>query len=214
MKRLFPLLIVAILAAVMAWYPAGGASEKAATTAGLSDLVGQQAHDFTLPNVHNYDRKLSDFRGKYVILEWVDFECPYVRKHYDSKNLQTMQTSFREKDVIWLSVCSISPGQEGYLTGDNLLARIREERSNASDFLVDSDGRVARLYGLRVTPTLFLIDPDGVIFYAGAVDDDSSSDPAHIGKAINHIRLALEAVLSTHKIPPEAPSEYGCDISR
>jgi len=186
----------------------------AAETGGqhMHAAVGQMAPDFTLVDAHGKTHSLSEYKGKFVVLEWVNFGCPFVRKHYDSNNMQTLQANYTGQDVVWLSICSSAPGKQGYFTGQELLDRIKSEKSNASAYLVDADGTVGRLYGAKTTPDMFIIDPAGMLVYAGAIDDKPSTDQADINGANNYVRLALDAARGGQPIVTASTTSYGCSV--
>ncbi|MBI5266179.1 MAG: redoxin domain-containing protein [candidate division Zixibacteria bacterium] len=175
-----------------------------------SALINERAPEINLPGVAGTNRSLADFKGKYVVLEWVDFTCPFVRKHYDSKNIQNLQADLRQQGVVWLSISSVRSGADGYLSGKTLRLALAKEKSEAADYLTDSTGAAQRLFGVTITPTVVLIDPDGVVRYFGAIDDQPTDNPANIAKATNHLRAAFEAEKSKLHPNPNGTLAYGC----
>ena len=179
---------------------------------GKEVTVGATAPAFTLTDAHGKAHSLADLKGKFVVLEWVNFGCPFVRKHYDSGNMQKLQKTYREKGVVWLSVCSSAPGKQGYFDRLELLERIKDERSNATAYLVDAEGSVGHLYGARTTPHMFLIGPDGKLLYAGGIDDTPSTDTDDIAKAVNYVAQGLDAAIAGKPIAVKTSKPYGCSV--
>ena len=173
-----------------------------------SPLINQKAPDFSLSGVAGTERSLADFDGKFVVLEWVDFTCPFVRKNYDSKNQQKLQAEFRDQGVAWLSVSSVRPGDNGYLSGKTLRVALAREKSEAADFLIDSAGSAQRAFGVTITPTVVLIGPDRVVRYFGAIDDQTSN--AKGAASTNYLKLAFEAEKSNHHPASSGTLAYGC----
>lgn len=184
------------------------AETKATTTA----RVGAAAPDFTLTDAHGQQHSLSDFQGKYVVLEWVNYGCPFVKKHYNSGNMQKLQAQAAEKDVVWLTICSSAPKKQGYFEGEYLLQEIKTHESKAAAYLIDADGTVGRLYEARTTPNMYVIDPKGVLIYAGAIDDKPTVDPADIPSSVNYVNAALDAAMAGKEVAVKATQPYGCGV--
>lgn len=174
--------------------------------------VGKAAPEFTLQDAEGKERKLAEFKGKHVVLEWVNFGCPFVKKHYGAGNMQKLQAEYTGKEVVWLSVCSSAPGKQGYFAGEDLKKQVAEHQSAATHYLVDPEGQVGRLYGAKTTPHMYVIDPNGVLVYAGGIDDIASADPDDIAKAKNYVRLALDAVLASQPVAASSSPPYGCSV--
>ena len=174
--------------------------------------VGEDAPDFSLNTAEGKEVKLSDYSGKYVVLEWVNFDCPFVKKHYRSNNMQGLQATYIKKDVVWLSICSSAPGKQGYFADEELALRIKEEKSVASSYLIDADGTVGRLYEAKTTPHIFIIDPEGVLVYAGAIDDVKSTKAEDIAGAVNYVQTTLDAALADKVIEISSTKSYGCSV--
>jgi peroxiredoxin len=174
--------------------------------------TGQEAPSFTLKDSNGREHSLSDFKGKYVVLEWVNFDCPFVHKHYGSGNMQKLQRMYTEKGVAWLSVCSSAPGKQGHFEGDALKERIASEQSVPTAYLIDADGRVGQLYGAKATPHMFVINPEGLLLYAGAIDDIASTNKTDITKATNYVREVLDAALVGKPIDLKTTRAYGCSV--
>ena len=175
-------------------------------------MVGQAAPDFKLADANGNPHSLSDFKGKYVVLEWVNFDCPFVRKHYDTENMQALQTAYVKNDVVWLSVCSSAPGKQGYFEGDELLDRIEREKLKASAYLVDADGTVGRLYGAKTTPNMYVVNPEGILIYAGAIDDKPSAKTADVPTAKNYVVAALTGAMTGSGVEIKSTQPYGCSV--
>ena len=184
------------------------------TTAHASPPVeaGQPAPGFTLRDAAGKEVTLADFRGKYVVLEWVNFECPFVRKHYGSGNMQNLQRTYTARGVVWLSICSSAPGTQGYLEAEDLTERIAEEKSVPTAYLVDSDGKVGKAYGAKTTPHMWVIDPKGVVLYAGGIDDKPSTDKDDIAGATNYVRQTLDAAMAGKEVTLKSARPYGCSV--
>lgn len=170
------------------------------------------APDFTLQGMDGASHSLSVGRGKYVVLEWFNYDCPFVRKHYGGGNMQALQKKYTAAGVIWFSICSSAPGKQGHYPADKLaeLAKQRDVASTA--VLLDPDGRVGRLYGAKTTPHIFIIDPDGKLIYQGAVDSVPSADPADIAGAVNYVRAALDAAMAGQPVEKKVTAPYGCSV--
>ncbi len=174
--------------------------------------VDQPAPDFTLTDSNGKPHSLSDFKGKWVVLEWVNFGCPFVRKHYDSGNMQSLQKSYTGKGIVWLSVCSSAPGKQGYFEGDELIDRIKYKQTSATAYLVDAEGTVGKTYEAKTTPHMYIVNPEGVLVYAGGIDNIASSNKDDIGKATNYVREALDAALAGKEIVVKGSKPYGCSV--
>jgi len=170
------------------------------------------ASNFTLPGIDGKNYTLADYRGKYVVLEWVNFSCPFVKKHYGSGHMQQMQKQFTGKDVVWLSICSSAPGKEGYYEAAAASAALKEREAAPTAYLLDPEGTVGKLYGARTTPHMFVIDPEGNIIYQGAIDDRRSADPADITGATNYVEQALNEAMGGNPVSVAATQPYGCAV--
>lgn len=170
-------------------------------------IVGQPAPDLTVKDTKGAEVKLADFKGKTVVLEWTNFGCPFVKKHYDGGNMQKLQETYAGKDVVWLTVASGKSGAAATLAGDAAKAG-----NKAAHILVDADGKLGKAFGAKVTPHLFIVNKDGKVVYDGAIDDKKSTDKADIATATPTLANALDAVLDG-KEPEKATTEpYGCGV--
>ncbi len=138
---------------------------------------GKAAPSFTLKNSNGSDVSLSQFQGKYVVLEWLNHDCPFVMKHYNSGNMQSLQKTYTGKGVTWLSVLSSAPGKEGYYEAADVNRLNTEKKGAATALLLDPAGTVGKLYGAQTTPHMYIIDPKGILVYQGAIDDIRSTNP-------------------------------------
>jgi len=173
---------------------------------------GKPAPEFTLPDTKGQSRSLSAFKGKFVVLEWVNYDCPFVRKHYDSGNMQRLQKDSKQKGVVWLSINSSAPGKQGNFPAEEVNRLIKEKGAEPTAYLIDTDGRVGQTYGAKATPTMILIDPKGVLVYAGAIDDKPTTDKQDIAGAKNYVRLALDEAMGSKPVSISSTKAYGCSV--
>lgn len=183
-----------------------------ALAAHAAPTVGQPAPDFTLRDTAGRQVRLSDLRGKYVVLEWTNPGCPYVRKHYDSGNLPATQRDATGQGVVWLAINSTEQASSDWLAPADLAAWLQQRQARPTAVLLDPEGSVGRSYGARVTPHLYIIDPQGRLAYAGGIDSIASSNPADIAKAVNYVRQGLGEALSGRPISAATTRAYGCSI--
>ena len=174
--------------------------------------AGELAPDFTLTDSTGAERSLTDFKGQVVVLEWFNPECPFVRKHYGSGNMQALQAAATARGVVWLTIVSSAPGRQGHLLPEEASAVIRNEESRQTALLLDPKGTVGRLYGAKTTPHLFLIDPEGRVRYAGAIDDRPSVNPDDIPGATNYVQRALDELLAGQPVSITTTKPYGCSV--
>jgi hypothetical protein len=147
-----------------------------------------------------------------VVLEWINYECPFVKKHYGSGNIPKLQTTYTGKDVVWISVNSAAEDQQGYLAGADLAARSEKEGNKASQVVLDTDGKVGKAYGAKTTPQLVVIDKEGKVAYNGAIDSKDTTDVADIETADSYISDALDAVLAGKTVEKAKTKPYGCGV--
>jgi peroxiredoxin len=174
--------------------------------------VDAHAPDFSLQNELGEAVSLSDFKGKYVVLEWTNHECPYVQKHYSSNNMQGLQQAYAAKEVIWLSIVSSAPGKQGYIDGQQAMQLTKERNAKPSHVLLDPEGTVGKLYAAKTTPHMYIIDPAGTLRYNGAIDSIKSANPADISKADNYLDMGLSSLLSGGAVANKVTPPYGCSI--
>lgn len=183
-----------------------------APDARASAAVGQAAPDFTLSDVEGQVRRLSDYRGKTVVLEWTNPTCPIVGKHYRSGNMPALQRSATADGVIWLSINSGHRGSAGDFDAARIHAWLNKYGAAPTAYLRDPDGRVGRLYGATATPDMYVITGDGTLVYAGAIDSIPSSDASDIGHATNYVRAALDSLKQGEPVAVATSHPYGCSI--
>lgn len=174
--------------------------------------VGQPAPDFALKDTAGKTVKLSDYRGKYVVLEWTNPGCPYVRKHYNSGNMASTQADATAKGAVWLSINSTEKDSGDYLEPAKLLAWQKERKLQPTASLMDEEGTAGRAYGARTTPHMYIVDPQGKLVYAGGIDSIPSSSQDDIAKAVNYVKQALGEVSSGKAITAATTRPYGCSI--
>jgi len=178
----------------------------------IAAKVGEEAPDFSLTDVNGETHSLTDYKGKIVVLEWVNHGCPYVKKHYNSGNMQSLQGDMAGKEVVWLSICSSASGSQGSLSNEEWNATIQSKGMKSTAVLIDEKGTVGRAYGARATPHMFVIDEHGKLAYNGAIDSIRSSSPADIAKAENYVASAVEALIKGDKVANASTKPYGCGI--
>jgi peroxiredoxin len=185
------------------------------TTGGISLAevqVGKQAPDFALTDTNGKTHHLSDYKGKYIVLEWYQPDCPFVRKHYNSGNMQALQKEYAAKGVVWLSIDSSAAGQEGYYPSAELNQIATKSGAVRTALLLDADGKVGHLYGAKTTPDMYIINPQGVLVYQGAIDDKPSTDLADVKTAKNYVKSALNAVIGGQTVATASTRPYGCSV--
>lgn len=174
--------------------------------------VGAPAPDFSVADQNGKVHKLSEFKGKNVVLEWYNKDCPFVRKHYDSKNMQKLQADLTAKGVVWLSVVSSAPGKQGHLSADEAKKQISVEGMKSTAVLLDETGAMGKAYEAKTTPHMYLVDASGVLRYNGAIDSNDSADSKTIAGAENYIMSAVNAVTANQKVAKETTKPYGCGV--
>lgn len=167
---------------------------------------------FDVPDATGKRVRLDDLRGRYVVLEWTNPECPFVRKHYDSRNMQALQRAYGDKDVVWLSINSTRQGHDEFKTGAQMIAWMGERGAAQQAILIDGSSAAGRAYGAKTTPEMVVIDPKGNVIYAGAIDDKRSTNPADVKTARNHVRAALDEALAGKAVSVASTAPYGCSV--
>jgi len=174
--------------------------------------VGKPAPAFTLKDCTGKDVSLSDFKGKVVVLEWVNHGCPFVKKHYGAGNMQALQKDAVAKGAVWLSVCSSAPGKQGHMAPNEANKKCGEVGSAATAYLIDETGETGKAYNAKTTPEMFVINPEGILVYMGAIDSDPSPDPAAIKGAKNYVAAALDETLAGKPVSNPSTKPYGCSV--
>lgn len=175
-------------------------------------VIGKPAPPIELRDSDGKTVRLDAFRGKFVVLEWVNSQCPFVRKHYGSENMQKLQQKYTEEGVVWLSICSSAPGKQGYVTGQAANEWVKEAGAAPTRFLLDPKGTVGKAYGAKTTPHMFVINPKGRLIYNGAIDDKPSTNQADVPTAKNYVVAALDAAMSGKEVESAATQPYGCSV--
>jgi alkyl hydroperoxide reductase subunit AhpC len=174
--------------------------------------IDATAPDFTLTGSRNQTVSLSDYKGKLVVLEWTNHECPFVRKHYESGNMQKLQRDYTAKDVIWLSIVSSAPGKQGHVTGDQAEELTKNRSAAPTAVLLDPTGKTGQSYGAKTTPHMYIIDKEGVLRYAGGIDSIKSTDQADIKTARNYVAQSLDELLAGKAVSEPSTAPYGCGV--
>jgi hypothetical protein len=174
--------------------------------------VGQPAPDFTLKDVNGKTVRLSDYRGRHVVLEWNNPGCPFVRKHYDSGNMQTLQKEAAAKNVVWLAINSTEASHGDYLPPAQLGRWMSQQKAAPTATLMDEDGAAGRAYAARVTPHMYIVDAQGRLVYAGAIDSIPSGRAEDIRTATNYVRQGLDEALAGKPVSQSTTRPYGCTI--
>src|SRR3979411_155085 len=177
-----------------------------------SPPVGSNAPDFSATDSKGQTRSLAQYKGKYVVLEWFNPECPFVKKHYGPGNMQKLQEEFTGKGVVWLSIDSSAPGLEGYLTAEKANAKMTEWKTKQTALVLDPDGKAGRPYGAQKTPHMFVINPEGKIVYEGAIDSQATPNPSDIASSTNYVKVALEESLAGKTVSNANTKPYGCSV--
>lgn len=180
--------------------------------AAASPTNGELAPDFTGLTMTGEEIRLSDYRGQPVVLEWTNHECPYVRKHYGSGNMQKTQRALTEDGAVWISIVSSAPGKQGHVTAAQA-QRLTAERGVYADLVIlDPEGEIGRLYAAKTTPHMFIIDDSGVLQYQGAIDDKPSANPRSLEGAKNHVLAAWTELQSGDTVSEPQTKPYGCSV--
>jgi len=187
-------------------------SPAVAPAVAVTAAVDSKAPDFSLTGIDGKTYKLSDYKDKYVVLEWNNFACPFVQKHYSSGNMQALQKKYTDKGVVWLTICSSAKDKQGYYEPDVLQGMIKENKLSATAYLCDLEGTVGKSYGAKTTPHMFIVNPAGVLIYAGAIDDKPSFNPKDVEGAGNYVAACLDASMSGKPVENKSTTSYGCSV--
>ena len=174
--------------------------------------VGEPAPDFQATDSNGQQHELFQYRGQFVVLEWHNNGCPYTRKHYESGNMQRLQKQWTSKGVVWFTVISSAPGQQGYVTAQQENDYVKQMNAAPTAALLDPQGDVGRLYSAKTTPQMFIINPAGVLIYDGAIDDKATTDQADIQGAKNYLSQALEEAIAGKQVSTPTTRPYGCSV--
>ena len=174
--------------------------------------IGDKAPDFTATDTNGQSHKLSEYAGKFVVLEWHNRGCPYTQKHYTSGNMERLQREWTAKGVIWLTVISSAPGKQGYVTAADENSYVKEMKAAPTAVLLDPTGAVGHLYDAKTTPQMIIINPQGLMIYDGAIDDKPTTDTADISGAKNYVQQALEEAMAGKAVSVASTRPYGCSV--
>lgn len=174
--------------------------------------IGKTAPAFTLTDTNGTSHSLADFKGKYVVLEWVNHGCPFVQKFYTPGKMQELQATYTGKDVFWLSICSSAPGKQGHMSATDWNAKIKSTGTQATAVLLDEDGTVGKAYDAKTTPHIYIINPAGSLIYAGAIDSIRSADSDDIATATNYVAQALDEAMAGKPVSVPTSTAYGCSV--
>ncbi len=174
--------------------------------------VGSAAPNFSLPDAKGTAHSLADYKGKYVVLEWFNPECPFVKKHYGGGNMQKLQEDYTSKGVVWLTIDSNAPGTEGNLTPEQAQKVANAWKTKQTALLLDPEGKAGRAYGSKNTPNMVIINPEGKIVYEGAIDSKATPNPADIPVSTNYVKAALDESLAGKPISKPTTRPYGCSV--
>ena len=177
-----------------------------------SPPVGRAAPNFSATDSHGKSVSLADYKGKYVVLEWFNPECPFVKKHYGSGNMQKLQKNFTSKGVAWLTIDSNAPDRQGSLKPDEANKTMADWKAHSTAFLIDADGKVGKEYGAKNTPHMFVINPEGKIIYEGAIDSKASPNPDDIPSSTNYVKVALDESMAGKPVKTPSSRPYGCSV--
>jgi peroxiredoxin len=176
-------------------------------------VPGKPAPDFNVTDADGKVHQLADYKGQWLVLEWFNKDCPFVKKHYGSGNMQKLQNTYTAQGVKWLTVISSAKGKQGYLAPAEAKTVAADHKLAASaPFLIDESGAMGKAYDAKTTPHMFIIDPQGVLVYAGAIDDNDSANPAVIADSTNYVAAALDEAMADKPVTTVTSRPYGCSV--
>jgi peroxiredoxin len=181
-------------------------------TAHAAPQIGKPAPEFAAVDSNGKPVKLSDYRGKVVVLEWTNDGCPYVQKHYSSGNMQKLQRDETAKGIVWLTIVSSAPGEQGYVEGAEANALTKSRDAAPTAVLLDPEGKAGHLYDARTTPHMFIVNADGTLVYMGGIDNKATTNVADIKTAKNYVRAALDEVMAGKPVGDAVTRPYGCSV--
>jgi peroxiredoxin len=205
-------LLAAVLTAAVVIIGCGPAVNMDAVAAAAVAKVGQPAPAFQLVDTSGKTRSLAEFAGKTVVLEWNNPDCPFVKKHYGAGNMQKQQRAATDTGVVWLTINSSAPGKQGHMDADEAEETRKEKQAAQTAYLLDPNGTVGRAYGAMTTPHMYIVDPAGVLRYAGAIDSHQSADPDDIAAATQYVPQALAELKAGKPVSVSLTRPYGCDV--
>ena len=197
-------LLVSLISASLSFLAVSAASAAAA--------VGQPAPAFALTDTNGKVVNLADYKGKTVVLEWHNPECPFVKKHYDSANMQGLQSKYTKDGVVWLAVSSTEPGHQDYKKPDVMNGILKTSKASPTAYLMDDSGATGKSYGAKTTPHMYIISAQGTLVYAGGIDDKRSSSVADVKTAKNFVAAALDEIKAGKPVSVATSTPYGCSV--
>ena len=183
-----------------------------ALVAATAAEIGEAAPDFNTKDLNGKTVSLSDLKGKVVVFEWVNFGCPFVKKHYGSGNMQKLQADYTAKGVVWVTVDSAAKGKEADQEVSKMAKIAKENGDKSTHFILDMDGKIGKAFGAKVTPHMFIVNKDGTLAYSGAIDSKATTDQADVATADKLFANALDAVLAGKEVVNAKNQPYGCGV--
>lgn len=174
--------------------------------------IGEAAPDFSVEDINGEAVNLADLKGKYVVLEWNNNKCPFVKKHYDTGNMQKLQKEVTGDDVVWITVVSSAPGKQGFVTAEEAKEIVKTRDAAPTHVVLDPEGTLGKAYDAKTTPHMFVINKDGNLAYAGAIDDNDSMRRSTVETASNYVRLALASLKKGEQPETQQTQPYGCSV--
>lgn len=216
MKKAVIVVIAAVVLAGLAWAISAKVAEAEKTEKFANALaepsIGSPAPALTLTDTRGKQHNLADYKGKHVVLEWVNFGCPFVKKHYESGNMQSTQKKAVDKGVVWLSVCSSAEGKQGHMAAADWNEEITDRKLASTAVLIDESGAAGKAYGAKTTPHMYIINPAGILIYKGAIDDKPNTNKDSIAGARNHVLAALDESMAGKPVSTASTTPYGCSV--
>ena len=211
MKKIYGSIGMAAIALLTAGVLASCAEEAVAFDSAPPE-VGKAAPAFSVADTNGKTHSLEQYRGKWVVLEWLNHGCPFVRNHYDTGTMQALQKKYVDQGVIWLSVVSSAPGKQGHYSNEKANELTKEKNASPTAVLIDAPGTVGRAYHARTTPHMFVINPEGNVVYMGGIDDTSTTDAERLRTAKPLVDLALGEALAGKPVTVASSQPYGCNV--
>jgi peroxiredoxin len=214
---------MAVAVAALVWVPVAHAATVGLAAPGLAGTdsqgsagqparVGATAPAFSGKDSQGKTQSLAQYRGKFVVLEWTNRDCPYTQKQYNSGNMQALEREWTAKGVVWLTVLSSAAGEQGYLTAAQENAQIEKVHAHPTAAILDPTGEIGKLYSAKTTPHMFIIDPEGKLIYDGAIDDKPTTDLADVKGAKNYVSAALTEAMAGQRVEVASTRPYGCSV--
>ena len=212
MKKFFESIVVVAVALLIAGMLTGCAEEATASFEGAAHEVGKTAPAFSVADTNGNMHSLEQYRGKWVVLEWLNHGCPYVRNHYDTGTMQALQKKYASQGVVWLSIVSSAPGKQGHYSNEKANKLTEDKNAAPHAVLIDSPGTIGRTYHARTTPHMFVVNPEGNIVYMGGIDDTSTTSANRLKTARPLVDLALQEAMAGKPVTVPTSQPYGCNV--